>query len=65
MKPATYFNKYHCIYGISEKFEFGQWTGYAEKFDDLDRAEKWLNQEEYDFRIRTLCSKSKAKKYLK
>lgn len=30
----------------------------------LKKAEKWLNTEEYDFRTRSLVSKSYAKRYL-
>ena len=34
------------------------------KFDSLEEAEKWLNTEEYDFRTRSLVSKTYAKRYL-
>ena len=46
MKVTTYFKKAGSIYGVSEKFEFGEWT------------------EEYDFRTRSLVSKTYAKRYL-
>ena len=48
MKAATYFKKNGFIYGVSEKYEFGKWKGYARKFDSLEEAEEWLNTEEYD-----------------
>lgn len=32
------------------------------KFDSLEEAEKWLRTEEYDFRTRSLVSKTYAKK---
>lgn len=64
MKAKTYFEKNGFVYGASEKFEFGEWHGYAKKFDNLEEAEKWLNTEEYDFRTRSLCSKTYAKRYL-
>lgn len=64
MKAETYFKKNNFIYGVSEKYEFGQWKGYAKKFDSLEKAEKWLNTEEYNFRTISLVSKSYAKRYL-
>lgn len=64
MKPLNYFKKYGCIYGISEKYAFGEWQGYAKKFTDYDEALEWLHTEEYDFRTRTLCSKTQAEPYL-
>ena len=63
MNAEKYFEKNGCIYGISTKFNFGRWTGYAKKFDSLEEARKWLNTEEYDFRERELCSKTEAKKW--
>lgn len=64
MKAINYFKKNSYIYGVSEKFEFEEWNGYAKKFDSLEEAEKWLNTEEYDFRTRSLVSKTYAKRYL-
>lgn len=64
MKATNYFKKNGFIYGVSEKFEFGEWKGYANKFDNLEEAEKWLHTEEYDFRTRSLVSKTYAKRYL-
>lgn len=63
MKAENYFKKNGCIYGISEKLVFGYWTGYSVKFDNLEEAKAWLNREEYDFRMRSLVSKTAAKKY--
>ena len=63
MKASTYFKKHGCIYGISEKFNFGRWEGYSVKFTNLEDAQKWLNREEYDFRERSLVSKTAAAKY--
>ena len=40
------------------------WNGYAKKFDSLEEAERWLHTEEYDFRTRSLVSKTYAKRYL-
>ena len=64
MKVTTYFKKNGFIYGVSEKYAFGEWKGYAKKFDNLEEAEKWLHTEEYDFRTRSLVSKTYAKRYL-
>lgn len=64
MKATNYFKKNGFIYGVSEKYEFGEWKGYAKKFDNLEEAEKWLHTEEYDFRTRSLVSKTYAKRYL-
>lgn len=63
MKPETYFKKNNCIYGISYKYEFGEWHGYSTKFDNLDEAYNWLYTEEYDFRTRELVSKTRSKEY--
>lgn len=65
MKPINYFKKYGVIYGVSEKYAFGRYDGYAMEFHDFDKALEWLNTEEYDFRTRTLCSKTYAKQYFK
>jgi len=64
MKAENYFKKNGFIYGVSEKYEFGQWKGYAKKFSSMEEAREWLNTEEYDFRTRSLCSKTYAKRYL-
>lgn len=63
MNYKNYFEKNGYIYGVSTKYEFGRWTGYAKKFTNLDEAEKWLETEEYDFRERELCSKTKASQF--
>ena len=63
MNYENYFKKNGCIYGVSKKFEFGRWTGYAKKFTSLEEAEKWLDEEECDFRSRELCSKTKASEF--
>lgn len=34
------------------------------KIDSMEKAEQWLNTEEYDFRTRSLVSKTYAKRYL-
>lgn len=31
MKVTAYFKKNGFIYGVSEKFEFGEWNGYTKK----------------------------------
>ena len=63
MDYKKYFEKNGCIYGVSKKYGFGKWTGYYRKFTNLDEAEKWLDTEEYDFRTRELCSKTRAREY--
>lgn len=62
MKVETYFKKNGFVYGVSEKFAFGRWSGYARKFTNLEEAYKWLGTEEYDFRVRSLTSKTYVKK---
>lgn len=62
MKYANYFKKYGKIYGVSSKYEFGEWKHYYRVFFNLEKAEKWLHTEEYDFRERELMSKSAAEK---
>lgn len=64
MRPENYFKKNGEIYGISEKYNFGEWQGYAVRFTDYKKALEWLETEENDFRIRELVSKTKAKKYM-
>ena len=61
MKVETYFKKNGFVYGVSEKFEFGKWNGYAKKFDSMEDANKWLETDEHDFRIRSLTSETYVK----
>ena len=63
MNVENYFKKNVVIYGISRVFKFG-WKCYVVKFDNLEKAQEWLNTSEGDFRERELCSKSKIKHYL-
>lgn len=60
---VTYYRKYGKIYGISYKYEFGEWKGYGMEFDNFEEARKWLHTEEGDFRIRELVSKKEALKW--
>lgn len=62
MDVRKYFEKNGKIYGVSSKFNFGRWTHKGYVFDSLEKAEKWLNTEEYDFRERELMSKTAAVK---
>lgn len=48
------------IYGVSSKFEFGEWNHCVYVFDTHDEAEQWLNTEEHDFREREIMSKTAA-----
>lgn len=48
------------IYGVSRKFDFGQWNHAIYVFDNANDSEKWLNTEEYDFRNRELMTKTEA-----
>ena len=50
------------IYGVSSRYEFGMWNHQVYKFSDKATAEKWLNTEEADFRMRELMSKTAAMK---
>lgn len=59
MKTKTYIEKEGCIYGISSKFNNG-WEHKLYVFTDEEEAEKWLHTEEYDFRERELCTKTRA-----
>lgn len=63
MNYKKYFEKNGCVYGISTKFNFGRLEGYSKKFTSLEEAEKWLETEEYDFRTRELCGKTKASQF--
>lgn len=65
MNYKNYYKKYGYVYGVSTKFDFGRWTGYAKKFTSLAEAEKWLETEEYDFRERELCCKTKASQFVR
>lgn len=48
------------IYGISSKFDFGNWDHAVYVFDSHEDAEKWLHTEEYGFRERELMTKTAA-----
>ena len=50
------------IYGVSSRFELGMWNHRVYKFRDKENADKWLNTEEADFRMRELMTKSEATK---
>ena len=50
------------ICGVSSRFEFGMWNHKVYRFSDKETAEKWLNTEETDFRMRELMSKTDAMK---
>ena len=52
-----------CIYGISYK-PGGTLATYVKKFRDYTDAQEWLGTEEYDFRERELCSKTRAIKMI-
>lgn len=47
-------------YGVSSKYEFGNWNHIVYVFDEKEDAEKWLHTEEYDFRERELMTKTAA-----
>lgn len=63
MNYKKYFEKNGFVYGVSVRFNFGLFIGYAIKFTNLENAEKWLDKEEYDFREKMLVSKSALKNY--
>ena len=50
------------IYGVSSRFEFGMWNHRVHKFNNKETAEKWLNTEEAEFRMRELMTKTEATK---
>lgn len=63
MNAKKYFDKNGKIYGVSYKYMFG-WKCYTTTFTDFAEAEKWLDTEEYDFRTRILCSKTKRNEWI-
>ncbi len=48
------------IYGVSSRYAFGMCNRRVYKFNDTETAEKWLNTEEAEFRVRELMTKSEA-----
>ena len=48
------------IYGVSSKFNFGEWEHVVYVFDNKELANEWLDTEEYDFRERELMTKTNA-----
>ena len=50
------------IYGVSSRYEFGLCNHRVYKFSDKATAEKWLNTEEAEFRMRELMTKTEATK---
>lgn len=62
MTTAKYFEKTGKIYGVSTKYEFGDWNHVGYVFDNLEDAYEWLHTEEYDFRTRELMSRTAAEK---
>ena len=51
-----------AIYGVSSRYSFGMWNHRVYKFNNTETADKWLNTEEADFRMRELMSKTAAMK---
>ena len=50
------------IYAVSSRYSFGMWNHRVYKFRDKETADKWLNTEEADFRMRELMTKTEATK---
>ena len=50
------------IYGVSSRYEHGMWNRHVYKFSNTETAEKWLNTEEAEFRMRELMIKTEATK---
>ena len=50
------------IYGVSSRYELGVWNRKVYKFNDKETADKWLNTEESEFRMRELVTKTEATK---
>ena len=50
------------IYGVSSRHSFGICNRRVYKFNDKKTAEKWLNTEESEFRMRELMTKTEATK---
>lgn len=50
------------IYGVSSRYELGMWNRKVYKFHDKTTADKWLNTEEAEFRMRELMAKTEATK---
>lgn len=59
MKIDTYFERTGEIYGVSSKYDF-EWSHVVYLFHNIEKADEWLNTEEYDFRERELMSKTAA-----
>ncbi|MEG1564973.1 MAG: hypothetical protein RR365_14810 [Bacteroides sp.] len=59
-KLLEYFQKNGVIYGVSSKHTFGGWEHSVELFDDYEKANRWLNTEQRDFRERELFTKAGA-----
>ena len=50
------------LYGVSSRYYLGMWNHRVYKFCDKEAADKWLNTEEADFRMRELMTKTAAMK---
>ena len=50
------------IYGVSSRYELSMWNRKVYKFYDKTAADKWLNTEEAEFRMRELMPKTAAMK---
>ncbi len=48
------------IYGVSSKYEYGDWEHNVYTFENEEAAERWLHTEERDFRERELMTKTAA-----
>ncbi len=48
------------IYGVSSKYDFGNWNHVVYSFDSKEAADEWLYTEEHDFREREIMTKTAA-----
>ena len=48
------------IYGVSNRYSFGQWEHVVFHFNDMDSAQKWLHTECHNFCERELMNRAKA-----
>ena len=63
MNYKKYFAKTGKIYGVSSNFYCGHWRHCGYVFYNLEKAEKWLNTEQHDFRERELLSRTAAERF--
>lgn len=60
MTIRNYFEENGFVYGVSSKCNYRRWSHMVHRFNDFEKARKWLHTEQRSFRERELCTAEEA-----